>query len=231
MVLVALAVLLALPVGLYTALRDPFIQTFMVRSATTYLSRELGTTIKIKSFYIDLGLSLEINDLVVHDLHGNTLLSSGQLKIRPSRGIFTKLSFSKVSLENTSIQLIRHEEDEDLNMQFFINFFNLLSDTTKPKGPRAKAQLQLGSLSLKNATFRYWDQKRDNPGEPGMDYAHLNVRDIQLELTNFVLQGDSLYARLNSLSASDTSGIVLQGMQATNLTYTPTAIRMKGLIC
>lgn len=202
----------------------------MVRSGTTFLSRELGTTITIKSFYIDLGLSLEINDLVVHDLHGNTLLSTGQLKIRPSRDIFTKLSFSKVSLENTSVQLIRHEEDDDLNMQVFINFFNLLSDTTKPKGPRAKAQLQLGSLSLKNATFRYWDQNKDKPGEPGMDYAHLNVRDIQLELTDFVLQGDSLHARLNSLSARDTSGILLHEMEATSLSYTPTAIRTKGLL-
>lgn len=230
MVLVALAVLLALPLGLYTALRDPFIQTFMVRSATTYLSRELGTTIKIRSFYIDLGLSLEINDLVVHDLHGNTLLSTGQLKIRPSKDIFSKLSFSKISMQNTTFQLIRYEHEEDLNMQFVLDYFNNLSDTTVSGDSKNPAQLSSGSLILHNANFRYWDQKNDQPGKPGMDYAHLNITDIQLELADIVIQGDSVHVRMNRLSARDTSGIVLQGMQATTLTYAPSAVRMKGLI-
>lgn len=225
-----LALLLALPVGLYTALRDPFVQTFMVRSVTTYLSGELGTTIKIKSFYIDLQLSLEVNDLMVYDLKGDTLLSTGQLKIRPSKDIFRNLSFSSVSLENTTVQLVRHIDEENLNMQFIIDYFQSLSDSTEIDKTQAKTQFQVGTLRLRNASFRYWDQNKDNPGMTGMDYSHLNISNIILDIGGLVFSDDSIQLRLNRLSARDTSGIVLNHMQAARMTYTPTGISTKGMI-
>lgn len=202
----------------------------MVRSVTTYLSRELGTTIKIKSFYVDLRLSLEVNDLVVYDLKGDTLLATGQLKVRPSKDIFTKMSFSSVSLDNTTFRLVKHENEEDLNMQFILDYFQSLSDTSVRTKATEKTHLQLGTLRLKNASFIYWDQNNDQPGIPGMDYAHLNISNILLDMEGLVLWGDSIQLRINRLSARDTSGIVLDHMQAARMIYSPTGIRTKGLI-
>ena len=74
--------ILAIPVSLYTGSRDPYIQTFMARSAAGYLSKKLGSTITIGAFYFNLDLSLTLKQVVVFDKHNRQLMSVGYMKVR-----------------------------------------------------------------------------------------------------------------------------------------------------
>jgi len=208
-------VLLAFPIGLYTALRDPFIQTFVVRSAASYLSHQLNSTILIGSFYIDLDLSLEINDLTVYDQQNTVLFQADKVKVRPSANFLKSFSVAEVILEKATVQIVRYENEDDLNMQFILDYFkDSKADSTIDLPASSPSAFRMGHFKMIDGAFRYWDQQRDSPGNIGMDYAHLNITDINLEFRSIEIIGDSVSCIVEQLSAKDTCGVHLKNMQA-----------------
>ncbi|MDP3461344.1 MAG: hypothetical protein Q8S18_01005, partial [Bacteroidales bacterium] len=207
--------LLAFPIGLYTALRDPFIQTFVVRSAASYLSHQLNSTILIGCFYIDLDLSLEINDLTVYDQQNTILFQADKVKVRPSANFLKSFSVAEVILEKATVQIVRYENEDDLNMQFILDYFkDSKADSTIDLPASSPSAFRMGHFKMIDGAFRYWDQQRDRPGNIGMDYAHLNITDINLEFRSIDIIGDSVSCIVEQLSAKDTCGVHLKNMQA-----------------
>ncbi|NOU47132.1 MAG: translocation/assembly module TamB [Bacteroidales bacterium] len=210
-------VVLAIPVSLYTGSRDPFIQTFMARSVAGYFSKKMGTTITIGTFYVNLDLSLAMKDVMIYDKHNRQLMSVGLLKLRMDDFTFKKqLNIRQLVLENVSFQLVIYEGEKDMNLQFLLDFFQPSSDTITDVTDTISTPypVNFSNLSIVNGSFRYWDQNYDLPGEPGMDYAHLNINDIQLTAQNLLMLDDSIVGHINHLSANDTCGIVLNHLSA-----------------
>ncbi len=202
-----------MPVGLYTALRDPFIQTFIARSAAAYLSKEFNSEVRIGAFYIDLDLSLKLEDVYVGDQQGNTLLSAGSIKMRIFSYEFSKgLSIRDLAMHNIEFQLIKYEGEEDLNLQFITDYFSGGKDKDDTEETSQAYPIQLRLFELQHAKFRYWDQNKDSPGEPGMDFAHIDLEDIDLKIRDFFLAGDSITCRIDKLRADDASGLQLKAL-------------------
>jgi len=69
--------------------------------------------------------------------------------------------------------------------------------------------VKAGRVKLKNVAF-----KMDNENEPrvprGMDYAHLDIRDLNLDLKNAMYNSDSLAGELKDLSVSEQCGLVVK---------------------
>lgn len=203
---------LAIPVSLYTGSRDPYIQTFMARTAAGYFSKKLGSTITIGAFYFNLDLSLTLKQVVVFDKRDRQLMSVGYMKVRlEDYGLKKSLNIRQVELENVSFQLVYYDGENDMNLQFLIDFFQPSSDTIQDITDTITEPYPVSfrNVSILNGAFRYWDQNYDFPGEPGMDYAHLNIKNIQLKASDITMYGDSIVGNIEHLSAEDTCGIIL----------------------
>ncbi|MBS4056357.1 MAG: translocation/assembly module TamB [Bacteroidales bacterium] len=226
-------VALAIPVGFYAALKDPFIQTFAARSAASYLSKKLNTTIYVGGFFVDLDLSLKVEQLVVYDRHDSVMFKAEKIKLRPSPNIFRELAFSNLTFDELQVQVIRYEDEPDLNLQFVIDYFSDSSDATTEasRAPAEKVKpplIKIGSVKIKQSKFRYWDQHYDVPGGVGMDYAHLNISDINIDLSDVSIVGDSVNCDIRRLSGTDTCGIELRQLTA-GVTLSSTGLQMRTL--
>lgn len=200
-----------MPVSIYTGSRDPYIQTFLARSAAAFLSKKLGTNITIGSFFLNLDLSLTVKNVGVLDSRSRKFISIGYLNFRPEDYSFSKhLNIRQLELEDIQFELVIYEGEEDLNLQFLIDFFQPPSDSSDTiNSPSVRYPIEVKKLRLTDAMFRYWDQNNDYPNEAGMDYNHLKIDQINLLAHNITMVGDSIAATIDQLHARDTCGIIL----------------------
>ncbi|HOI32185.1 MAG TPA: hypothetical protein PLC47_05420, partial [Bacteroidales bacterium] len=208
-----LMVLVALPVSLYVSIRDPFVQNYLARLATGYLSKQLGTPVLIKGFFIDLDLSLTINGFEAYDKKSNLMFAAPYLRVSMiPQDLKNGLHIRKLVLGKPYASLIKYENEEDLNLQFFTDYFaGEQADTTVNESP-GNFLLRIDQIQISKGSFQFWDQNKDSPGTEGMDYSHLYISDIRLSATDLVLIGDSIYADIRRLRARDTSGVSLEDL-------------------
>lgn len=140
-------------------------------------------------FLFDLGLGKLELELKEFGLADNTV-DVGKLEIANTKAA---LVFGKTSRPPSPVDTIVHR------------------DTTM--GWNVKA----GRVKLKDVAFRM-----DNENEPrvprGMDYAHLDIRDLNLDLKNAMYNSDSLAGRLKDLSVKEQSGLVVKELH-TDFSY------------
>ncbi|MDY0085513.1 MAG: translocation/assembly module TamB domain-containing protein [Bacteroidales bacterium] len=227
--LALLMVLLALPVSIYVSIRDPFVQNYLARLATGYLSEQLDTRILIKGFYIDLDLSLTIKGFEAYDQKSNLMFAAPYLRVSMNPQDLKKgLHIRKLVLGKPYASLVKYENEEDLNLQFFTDYFAGESADTAAKVPSADFQLRIDQIQISQGQFQFWDQNKDSPGAEGMDYSHLYIKDIRLSATDISLIGDSIYADIRRLKATDTSGIALEDLHGTFVSG-PKATKASGM--
>ncbi|MCK9450965.1 MAG: translocation/assembly module TamB [Bacteroidales bacterium] len=221
-------VILAFPISIYTALRDPFVQTFAVRTVAGYLSEQMGTKIRINSFFLDIDFSLNINGLQIEDKNKQSLLALESMNIQLLPTDFaSELHIKRLILNNVEFNLIKYESLDDLNLQFIIDYFVVPEDTTSSTAP-SSFKIRLDELELNNVAFQYWDKDRDDPDGEGIDYSHLALRELGLIAKNIIFEGDSVFAHLQKLTVRDSSGFYLKKFQA-ELSSSPRGSELKNL--
>jgi hypothetical protein len=194
------------------ALRDPFFQTFAARSITTYLSKELGADIKVEGFYFALDLSCTVKGLSVNDLHDNPMITANEISFSLANLKFKEiLQINAVKLADVDVQLIQYEGEEDLNLQFILDYFSsekVESDTVDRAFP-----LKINKLSISNGAFRFLNERLADPEIIGIDYAHISAENIFLNASDIYILNDSVSARIDLLKAVERSGFELKKMK------------------
>lgn len=212
-------VLIALPVSLYVSVRDPFVQNYLARLVTGYLTEQMGTRIIVKGFYFDLDLSLTIKGLEAFDQKENKFVAVPYLRLSLFPSDFRKgLHIRKLELESPFVSLVKYEDEDELNLSVITDYFAGESDSSAASEVLNYPFL-VDELQITRGQFQFWDQNKDEPGEEGMDYSHLYIKDIMLAATDIAIIGDSIQTRIRKLKASDTSGIELghlHGLFTTN---------------
>lgn len=115
---------------LYLALHLPVVQQWLVNRATAFLSKELGTTVKIDRVYVHFYNRLELDGLLILDKRKDTLLSAGSVQVNVTDWFFLrdKVTLKYLSLSHANVQLQR--TDSVWNHQFIIDYFGGRSSTT-----------------------------------------------------------------------------------------------------
>jgi len=205
----SLVVILSLLITLYFLFRTTGVQTFLARVGAHYLSRELNTEVKIQGLDISLRHGLVIERIKVLDLKHDTLFTAERLGVRPDllRISSTRIVISRVFVDNGTFQLLLSPGDSLLNIEHIINHFSgpdtLPADTT----PSAPLTIQVASIKIKNTRFHYRDG--NEPQIPfGMNYGDIDVHDINLDISGIEIQGDTIRANINTLSAREKSGFI-----------------------
>ncbi|MBQ6772392.1 MAG: translocation/assembly module TamB domain-containing protein [Bacteroidales bacterium] len=217
-ILILVTVAISIVTTLFVALQDPIIQRFVVRFAGGYLSEKTGAEIKVGRLVVTPDLRVFVREVSVKDLKGNTLAEIGALrtKILLTDLLEGKIHLGKIDLHNAEINLIQYEGTEDFNFKFLADFFS--SDKEKLPDPNKKPiPIFVDVVSLKNVGFQLWDQNRADSlktMQNQIDYAHLDLDDVNMEARHVALVGDSVYAVVEKLSAKERCGLDLKHFQS-----------------
>jgi len=214
-VLGCIVVLFSTVFTFYSILRNPLVQTIGARMASDYLSEKLHTTVRISGFNLSLTRGLTLDDLLVKDLKGANLIAAHRISVVPGRISLSRkiLRVRKVYIDRGEFQLITHKGDTTLNLQFLIDYFSS-SDTTKApekKKPGKPWKIDVSMTELIDFHFHFQDENK--PAVPvGMDYANIDVSHINLVMSDFRPEGDTMNAIIRHLSARERSGFNIRAM-------------------
>ncbi len=134
----------------------------------------------------------------------------------------------KVLLASCAIDLNKLSLDKkviDVNNAKLDGADVLIELTRRPVGPPdstiMRVQFMLGGLNVKfdefaltNTRFRLEDYNSDTLLAKGMDYKHLDIKDINITAENGSIVGDSIIAKLTHLSAKERCGLQVLNITA-----------------
>jgi hypothetical protein len=108
-----------------------------------------------------------------------------------------------------------------------------LAPKEKPKDtlvatPTPSFKIISGDITISNSNLKYDDKSLPHISK-GMDYAHLNLKDISLEATNIEYSLDTTLASVQSASLTEQSGFVLNNFTA-DFTMNPSGVSLQNLL-
>ena len=210
-----IVVFISFIMSIFVAIQDPIIQKFAIRIAGGYISQKTGTEVKIGRLYISRDFTIQIDHFLVKDLRESTLLEVKELKVQPIMDdIFHgDIHLGLVELNDAEANLITYEDSTRLNFMFLVDAF---TSGEKEKSDK-ETKVNIDRILLRNLDFQFWDQNKDDPEKTEqhlMDYSHLAVDSIDLDLENLLIAGDSITAVIHHLTASEASGFKLNNLMA-----------------
>ena len=212
--LYTLVVFISILFTIFFVIRNSWVQTLSVRLAADYISRELKTDVRIGGFDLSFTKGLVIEDISIHDRQKQAIFSAHKLSIQITRFSLRKkiMKVRRVYVDKGVFQLITYKGDSTLNLKFIVDYFaskdtSRVIDTT----PTAPWKLSASSVELVDTRFHFQDENiplRDT----GMNFTNIDVNHINLLLTDFIPDKDTLNARIKHLSAIERSGFNIKSM-------------------
>ncbi len=181
------------------AIRSSYVQTQLASFATSYLSKELNTTIKLDRLDVIFINRVDLNGFFALDQHGDTLANVNRLSVQ--MGSFRDILANTITIRNVEIEeglvkIYKDKETEAFNFKFIVDYFS----SDKPKKKSKTPVLQLKEAKLKNIRFHFDDYTKERT-DHGMDYAHLLLRDVNLDASQFQMKDGRFSAIIKKLSA------------------------------
>lgn len=221
---IALDFLLLFVILFIFLIRTSSVQTYFAEKATVYLSKELNTRIEIDEVAIVFFDRVALNGVLLCDQQKDTIaeLKTILVNLRGLDFAFQKISIQDALISEGSIHLKRRKTDGEYNFQFLADYFAAPDnkEETKP------LNLILDDLQLENVRFRY-DDNRKYYSEFGVDWDHLDFKNIQLKAKNLKLTGPDFEAQIVSFSTQEKSGFELSSFQA-KAKINDSGIHLKG---
>jgi hypothetical protein len=188
----------------YAFFHSSSIQTSLVSGIAGWLSGELKTEVSIGSIDLEPLSKLVIKDLMVRDLHQDTLIYVKELKVKDldfstSRN---KLFVNWLSLKKARINLIQYPGEEDMNFQFIADYFD---SGQKSSGPSKPFLLSAEKVIINDADFSY-DYRHDTNSFYGVDFNHIHTKNLNGIFSNLDLIDDSVNTKIELLSLYEKSG-------------------------
>ena len=224
-VVTALALIVALFALAYLLLLLPPVQNKLHHEGEKALSEYLNTSVTIGSVAITPFNQLEVNDVLINDQQGDSLLTIDKL----GAGISLKDLIVDRRIVITYGEIIgldghvtRPDKDSPTNMQFIIDAFKPKDD--KPPKP---FDVQVKTVVVRQSSLTY--DVLDQPHRPGrLDPNHLAVSNLRADLTLPQLKNNDFDIRVKRLSFDEASGLALKRLAA-DVHVTDNALDVKGL--
>lgn len=215
---------------LLAALQYKPVQTWAAKKATAYLSKELGTTVSIKSLYIKPFSSIVLEDLFVLDQQKDTLLRTPLLTVELANfHIFSSIKkrvidFKVIQLDNGSFYL-KKLKDSSTNLSFIINHFKS-KDTVKTKGKPWTINFE--KLVINNLRFRYKNYLSNEVSTQQVNFNDVDVQQFTTVLTDIDLKNHLFKANIHDLSLKEKTRLLRKTFVA-NATVDTNQILLKQL--
>ncbi|MBB6236813.1 hypothetical protein HDC90_001428 [Pedobacter sp. AK013] len=206
------------------------VQTFFAQKTAAYLSKELKTTISIKSLYIKPFKSIVLEDLLVLDLQKDTLLRSPQFMVDINR-----LSINKKIIDINTIQInngrffLKDFKDKSSNLDFIINYFDSGKPTVKKKKSKP-FNINIGRIILNKFAFRYKNYgAKDTTQGKSVNFENVDVKELSGIFEGLDTKKHLVKTNIKNLTFKERSGFYLKNLTA-QTTIDSNAIELKNLL-
>nr|WP_199156027.1 translocation/assembly module TamB domain-containing protein [Pedobacter sp. ASV2] len=206
------------------------VQTYIAQKAAAYLSKELNTTISIKSVYIKPFKSVVLEDLLVLDQQKDTLLSTPAFLVDINQLSIKKriIDVSTVQINNGSF-FLKDYKDKTSNLDFIINYF----DSGKPTVKKKKSEpykIDFRRIILNKISFKY----KNYAVKDTILKQSVNFDDVSLHSLSGIFEGldtkNHLFkTNIKGLTFREKSGFYLKNLSA-ETTVDSNAIELKNLL-
>lgn len=208
-------------IALVFVLRLPSVQTWLAQKAATWLSEKIGSRVEVKGVNIQFFDTVILEGVYIEDQQKDTLLYTTKLYASiegydSEKGLLT---LSEIKLLDNNVELKKYPNDKGLNFEFIANAFK----SKEKSSGGGKFELNCRKLTLVNNKFSYTIlgvEPMDAPFNPN----DIDIDKLNAEFDDFGLVGDSIYAHINNLSATDKCGLSIKEMDANF------AVSSKGLL-
>lgn len=188
---------------------SPACQRWLAAKASSVLSSELQTEVSIGHARIGLFNRIVIDDVLLRDQEGDTLLAAARLSAKLDVWQLTqgKVYIDNIQLFGYDIRLRRHTPDAPYNFQFIVDRFASTDTTETP------LDLKAGSIIVRRGTLRH-----DLDYEPFSDRftpAHLCLDNLGFRASIETLSKESILLNINKLKfVESNSGFELADLGA-----------------
>ena len=203
-------VVLALDLLLVGLLFVPAIQTFVVHKVTEAISEKWGTEISIGDVHITPTLKLVAHEVAIKDHHNENMIYSGtvkgrlrSLKTKPS----IKLGLGDAEFEDLDVVLRIYKDEKSINIAQWAKKFK--SEKKKPPFELTSntVDIRRGRFVLINDNTR---EVYETSGRPNIDYAFLELADLDIKAKDFNLKGADIAMKFKQLAFNQYGGFQLK---------------------
>ena len=136
------------------------VQNWLIDKTTTYLSKELQTTVEVAHIDIDFFDQLVLEGFYVEDFHRDTLMYSQELKANLNTSLWKiinkEVQITDISLDAPQFRMTRYPGEKDDQFKQLLNKLSGPPKETIKKGPKKESTpffLDVDAVYLKNAVF------------------------------------------------------------------------------
>ena len=187
----------------------PYVQQSLASGVASVISSKLNTRVEIGR--VDLGFlnRLVIDNTTIYDQGGKPMVRAARLAVRIDllQLVEGRIRISSAQVFSTHFTLYRANAASAPNFQFALDAL-ASKDSTKAKTP---LDLSVNSFIMRHCSVKY--DQLDRPHTPGrFNPAHLHITNIGTYIRLYALTDDSLNVALNTLSATEQSGVKVEAM-------------------
>ncbi|WP_233530717.1 translocation/assembly module TamB domain-containing protein [Gelidibacter salicanalis] len=188
----------------------PPVQTYLGKKVTQRINNTYGTHIYINKVALQLNGDVELKGVYIEDYKKDTLIGIDELNtsIRSYKNLINgKLAFGDVDIQGLTFNVRTYLGEAETNLDVFVKRF--VEDN-----PTKKSDFLLSSsdVSIYSSVFRMINDNKETP-------KLLEFNNLNLNATNFLINGSNVSARINTLTFRDSRGLTIQNM-VTDFEYT-----------
>ncbi|QJW88942.1 translocation/assembly module TamB [Spirosoma taeanense] len=206
LLLTAVGLLLGVALGL----QIPAVQTRLAQEVASRMSGKLLFPVSIEGVSIKWFDSLSLKGVRINDREGRPMIQVGRLDANYNlRNLIDSsahnIHLDEVVLYRPHVRMIKNPKTGDTNLDEFIaRIEELTSDPTKPSIPNQNVPFTVAHIHLAEGAYTLED-----PREPLMndrrsfDYNHFTLQNLNADVTNFLVLGDTIALDIKGLSGVD----------------------------
>ncbi len=189
----------------------PAVQTKLGSYATKRINEDFKTNITIGKIGLQFNGDVELKEVLIRDFKKDTLISASEINtsiLSFNNLIEGTLNFGDIDIEDLIFNVVTYENETDTNLDVFVAKF----DDNNPRPEKSNFLLSSSDVSIYNGLFRMVNENRETP-------KIIEFSKLDINATNFLINGNDVSTRINTLSFLDSRGLVVQNM-STNFEYT-----------
>ncbi|MBD0824488.1 translocation/assembly module TamB [Aestuariibaculum marinum] len=198
----------------------PFVQTQLGNYATKKLNNEFKTNINIDRVSMQLNGDIELKDIYIQDYKQDTLISVSELNtsiISVRNAINGQLAFGDIDVEGLVFNIVTYKDATETNLDVFVKRF----EDDNPRTEKSSFLMSSSDVSIYDGVFRLLNENKENTKL--LEFYNLNIN-----ATNFLINGSDVSARINTLNFEDSRGVTVKNL-TTNFAYTLTDMTFANL--
>lgn len=218
--------IMSLVILAFVFIQFSFVQTFLAQRVAAYFSNELGVHVSVGRLSVSPLLNLSLYEVEIEDQKSEKLLYVENIYAFMSNlSIYDRrLNFSKLTIISPEINIRKYSGDTIYNFQFLLDYFK-----TPEKKETQPWKFNFGKFSLLGARLSHVVEDKIGDDENSVDFNNINVRNLNVSISDFQMKKDTIALNLTNFSVYDTSGFYIRKMNS-EVVYTNKSLSMNDVV-